>query len=114
MAFATYPAQIRAKADAQLSLEQLYDYATSSSKLGAAQSSISARRKELEKGHKERLEVLRALEATEEGKDDIMTAPLVVSSYRKLIVDQKLKSLVLNEAISNVPCDPLLPFLCRN
>lgn len=102
MSFATYPAQIRAKADAQLSLEQLYDYATSSSKLASAQSSISARRTELEKGHKERAAALKALEVPEEGKDDIMTAPFVVASYRKHVTEQKLKSLVLNEAISNV------------
>jgi hypothetical protein len=55
---------------------------------------------------------LKALETTEEGKDDIMTAPLVVASYRKLVEEQKLKSLVLNEAISNVSLLLLFSFSC--
>ncbi|GAA5870700.1 hypothetical protein JCM8547_005033 [Rhodosporidiobolus lusitaniae] len=100
MAFATYPAQLRCKADAQLALEQLYDYATSSSKLASAQSSITSRRKELEKGHGERKAALLELENVQ---DDIATAPFIVGKYREIVEAQKLKSLVLNEAISNYP-----------
>ncbi|GAA6009202.1 hypothetical protein JCM10207_004305 [Rhodosporidiobolus poonsookiae] len=101
MAFATYPAQIRAKVDAQLALEQLYDYATSCSSISAAQATITSRRSELQQKKVKAAADLRALEVPENG--DVMTSPYIVSVYRKLIAEKELKSLVCNEAISNYP-----------
>ncbi|GAA6038836.1 hypothetical protein JCM8097_002920 [Rhodosporidiobolus ruineniae] len=103
MAFATYPALVRAKADAELALEQLYDYATSSPSLSTAQSTIAARKTGLEQRKVEAVAKLRILENPEEGTDDVMTSAFIVASYRKLIAERELKSLVLNEAISNYP-----------
>ncbi|GAA6005792.1 uncharacterized protein JCM10292_004638 [Rhodotorula paludigena] len=101
MAFATYPAVIRAKVDAALALEQLTDYLSSSSSLSAQQQLISQRRDALVARKKETVQKLRALEVPE--KDDIMTTPFIVAAYRNLIAEKSLSSLVCNEAISNYP-----------
>ncbi|GAA5973925.1 hypothetical protein JCM11641_001222 [Rhodosporidiobolus odoratus] len=103
MSYANYPALLRAQTDAQLALEQLYAYASSSSSLTSAKSTISTRLSSLEAKHGESTSALRALEVPEEGKDDLMTAPFIVSHYRKLLASQNLSSLVLNESISNYP-----------
>ncbi|BGP20257.1 hypothetical protein JCM10213_003066 [Rhodosporidiobolus nylandii] len=103
MAFATYPASIRAKVDGALALEQLYDYATSSSHLAAMEPTIKARRADLDEKNKQYIAGLRKAESIEECKNDAMTAPFIVAAYRKLVEEQQLDSLVLNEAISNYP-----------
>lgn len=102
MAFATYPAVIRAKVDAALALEQLTDHLSSSSSLSAQQQLISQRRDGLVARKKETVQKLRALEVPE--KDDIMTTPYIVAAYRNLIAEKGLSSLVCNEAISNCAC----------
>ncbi|GAA5942311.1 hypothetical protein JCM3775_003219 [Rhodotorula graminis] len=101
MAFATYPAQLRAKVDAALALEQLYDYLTSSSALGAHEAAIVKRRSALVDKKKASDAALRELEVPQEG--DIMTSSTIVGRYRDLLADQGLSSLVCNEAISNYP-----------
>ncbi|BGP51869.1 hypothetical protein JCM10450v2_007829 [Rhodotorula kratochvilovae] len=101
MAFATYPALVRAKVDAALALEQLHDYAKASSSLSAQDAQISSRRASLVEKKKATDAALRALEQPEEG--DIMTSALIVGAYRDLLAEQGLSSLVCNEAISNYP-----------
>lgn len=101
MAFATYPALVRAKVDAALALEQLYDYLTSSSALATQEAQIVKRRSALVDKKKEADAALRKLEEPQDG--DIMTSSLIVGRYRDLIAEQKLSSLVCNEAISNYP-----------
>ncbi|GAA5897851.1 hypothetical protein JCM6882_005095 [Rhodosporidiobolus microsporus] len=103
MAFATYPALIRAKVDSQLALEQLYEYASNASAFQEAQSRISARRTMLEQRKVEQVAALRELENPEKDDPEIMTAPFIVGSYRKLVAELDLKQLILNEAISNYP-----------
>ncbi|GAA5906270.1 hypothetical protein JCM5296_000300 [Sporobolomyces johnsonii] len=100
MAFHACPALVRAKADSALALEQLCDHAST---LSLPTSSIEARRASLVEKKASLTASLRALEAPEEGNPEIMTAPLIVATYRRLIAAQKLKSLVCNEAISNYP-----------
>ncbi|GAA5869324.1 hypothetical protein JCM1840_005440 [Sporobolomyces johnsonii] len=100
MAFHAYPALVRAKADSALALEQLCDHAST---LSLPTSSIEARRASLVEKKASLTASLRALEAPEEGNPEIMTAPLIVATYRRLIAAQKLNSLVCNEAISNYP-----------
>ncbi|GAA5972221.1 hypothetical protein JCM21900_006225 [Sporobolomyces salmonicolor] len=100
MAFHAFPALVRAKADSALALEQLYDHAST---LSLPTASIEARRASLVEKKASLTASLRALEVPEEGNPEIMTAPLIVATYRRLIAAQKLKSLVCNEAISNYP-----------
>ena len=101
MAFATYPAQLRAKVDAALALEQLYDYLTSSSALGAHEAAIVKRRSALVEKKKTSDAALRELEKPQDG--DIMTSSTIVGAYRDLLAEAGLTSLVCNEAISNYP-----------
>ncbi|KWU45622.1 Thiamin diphosphate-binding protein [Rhodotorula sp. JG-1b] len=99
MAFATYPAVLRAKVDGALALEQLIDYVSASPSLAGAQKTISSRLEALTEKKKETVKHLRSLEVAAEG--DILTPNLVVATYRKLLEAQQLRSLVVNEAISN-------------
>ncbi|GAA5985805.1 hypothetical protein JCM10908_007118 [Rhodotorula pacifica] len=99
MAFATYPAVLRAKVDAALALEQLVDYVSSAPAFAAAEQTIASRHDTLRQKKEASVKELRALEIPAQG--DILTPSLVVATYRNLIEAQKLKSLVVNEAISN-------------
>ncbi|GAA5826197.1 hypothetical protein JCM5353_003843 [Sporobolomyces roseus] len=100
MSFHAYPSQVRAKADTALALEQLYDYASS---LSLPSESIEIRRKQLVESHQKLIEDLKALEVPDLSDPEIMTAPLIVSTYRRLVTSQQLSSRVMNEAISNYP-----------
>lgn len=100
MSFHAYPSQVRAKADTALALEQLYDYASS---LSLPSESIETRRKQLVESHQKLIEDLKALEVADSSDPEIMTAPLIVSTYRRLVASQQLSSRVMNEAISNYP-----------
>lgn len=99
MAFATYPAVLRAKVDGALALEQLIEYVSASPSFADAQKTISSRLEALTEKKKQTVKHLRSLEVAAEG--DILTPSLVVATYRKLLESQQLRSLVVNEAISN-------------
>ncbi|GAA6059888.1 hypothetical protein JCM10212_005271 [Sporobolomyces blumeae] len=100
MAFHAYPAHLRAKADSAVALEQMHEYASS---LELPADAIESRRSELSRSHERLAASLRALEVPEENDSTIMTAPLIVSTYRRLVHSRKLTSRVCNEAISNYP-----------
>ncbi|KAK4057533.1 hypothetical protein OIO90_001602 [Microbotryomycetes sp. JL221] len=98
MLFHVYPALIRAKADAALALEQLFDYYTADPSL-LSQSVVDERRAALTKTKQANVEALKALEKPQEG--DLLTAPIIVSTLRKM--SDPARTLVCNEAISNYP-----------
>ena len=100
MSFHAYPSQIRAKADTALALEQLYDYASS---LSFPSDLIESRRSQLVESHQKLISDLKALEIPDSSDPEIMTSPLIVSTYRQVIASQQLSSRVMNEAISNYP-----------
>lgn len=99
MAFATYPALLRAKVDAALALEQLVEYVSTSPAFAESEQKIATRLESLVEKKRESIKHLRSLEVAADG--DILTPNLVVATYRKLIEAQQLRSLVCNEAISN-------------
>ncbi|GEM11154.1 acetolactate synthase [Rhodotorula toruloides] len=100
MAFAAYPALLRAKVDAATALSQLHSYISSSSSFSASKSAIDARRAELVAKHQAATKGLLKLE--ELPKDDVMTSSFIVGAYRRIAEEAQVKSLVCNEAISNV------------
>jgi acetolactate synthase-1/2/3 large subunit len=97
MSFFAYPAELRARADAELALEQIFDVVHSRA-ASLDQSLIGTRRTALETKKKAHLKDLKALEVS--APNDIMTAPLIVSSLRTKAPEN---TLILNEAISNYP-----------
>lgn len=98
MAFAAYPALLRAKVDAATALEQLRDYIQSSSSFSSAKSAIDARRADLVEKHERATGELLKLEELPE--DDVMTSSFIVGAYRRITDELQVKSLVCNEAIS--------------
>ena len=102
MAFHAYPAQLRAKTDTSLALEQLYDYASSPS-INLPQDEIRIRRSKLESKHESLLNDLYSLETPNVQDSDSLSAPIIVATYRRLVKDLQLSSRVMNEAISNYP-----------
>ncbi|GAA5952580.1 hypothetical protein JCM3765_002212 [Sporobolomyces pararoseus] len=102
MAFHAYPAQLRAKTDTTLALDQLYDYASSPS-VSLPQHEIRIRRSKLELQHKSLLNDLHSLEVPDAQDSDTLSAPLIVATYRRLLKTRGLSSRVMNESISNYP-----------
>ncbi|KAM0752659.1 thiamine diphosphate-binding protein [Meredithblackwellia eburnea MCA 4105] len=97
MAFHAFPSLIRAKADAELALEQMNDFLASTTSL-VTPSIISSRLASL-KSQKQSLEsALNKLEQVP--ADNILTAPYIVAALRKA---SPSKTTILNEAISNYP-----------
>ncbi|KAL8292676.1 hypothetical protein RQP46_001288 [Phenoliferia psychrophenolica] len=97
MAFHAFPSLLRARADAAIALEQLYDHLTASPSL-LPTSLISTRLASLTTKKAAHNATLAALE--EAPKDDIMTGPFIVASLRR---NSPKKTTVCNEAISNYP-----------
>lgn len=100
MAFHAYPAQLRAKTDSAIAVEQLFDYASS---IMLPQEEIEARRRNLISTHKSLMDDLRSLEAPAANEPDHLSAPLIVSTFRRLTRAQQLKTRTANESISNYP-----------
>lgn len=100
MAFHAYPALLRAKTDSALALEQLYDYASSPS-VTLPVADIEARRVRLASRHSSRATDLAALEIAAGPGERVMTAPLIVSTFRRIVRDRNLRFRTMNESISN-------------
>lgn len=91
-----YPCLIRAKADAAIALEQIYDYISASPLLPTLKTVFHTRKLSL---IGERVKNRDALEVLEKkGTDNILTAPFIIGTLRKY---SPAEYLVMNEAISN-------------
>lgn len=97
MAFHAFPSLLRARADAGIALEQLYDHITATPSL-IPSPIIETRLVSLKSTKAAYNASLAALEVAP--KDDIMTAPFIVASLRR---NSPTKTTVCNEAISNYP-----------
>ncbi|GAA5942568.1 uncharacterized protein JCM15063_000037 [Sporobolomyces koalae] len=96
MAFHAFPAQLRAKADAAIALEQITDYLTANSSI-LSTDAVNARREALVA---KRADLDRGLVELESAKGEL-TAPVIVGALRK--ASEGMRTLVCNEAISNYP-----------
>ncbi|KAJ8291635.1 Benzoylformate decarboxylase [Rhodotorula toruloides] len=101
MAFASYPALLRAKTDAATALSQLSQYIQSSPSFSSSKSAIDARRADLISKHQKATEDLMKLEQVP--SDGVMTSSFIVGMYRRVTEEMRIESLVCNEAISNYP-----------
>lgn len=98
MAFASYPALLRAKTDAATALSQLSQYIQSSPSFSSSKSAIDARRADLISKHQKATEDLMKLEQVP--SDGVMTSSFIVGMYRRVTEEMRIESLVCNEAIS--------------
>ncbi|BGP11584.1 hypothetical protein JCM10049v2_007494 [Rhodotorula toruloides] len=101
MAFASYPALLRAKTDAATALSQLSQHIQSSPSFSSSKSAIDARRADLISKHQKATEDLMKLEQVP--SDGVMTSSFIVGMYRRVTEEMRIESLVCNEAISNYP-----------
>ncbi|KAM0752678.1 thiamine diphosphate-binding protein [Meredithblackwellia eburnea MCA 4105] len=96
-AFHAYPSNLRAKADAELALEQINEFLQQNSSF-VSSSLVETRRSVLKQKKALLTNQLAKLEIAP--SDGIMTAPFIVSTFRRIAPQ---KTTVLNESISNYP-----------
>ncbi|GAA6024720.1 hypothetical protein JCM8202_002892 [Rhodotorula sphaerocarpa] len=99
MAFATYPALLRAKVDASVALEQLVEYVSTSPQFAGIEDKVAQRLESLTEKKRAANAHAQSLEVPAE--EDVLTPNLIVATYRQLVEAEQLRSLVCNEAISN-------------